>query len=619
MENDVTVAATDDPDRTERAVYEDDAQATQLASGGDVCPRCRTAYSRAALKPPDFKCACGLELAYPLLAPNGEVKELLGWLASPGAVLHNRYRVLQLLGRGGFGTTYLVEDLKLSNKRWALKEIPESHYDEHESRILAKLRHPSIPGITDREMANGMVYIVLEFGGNRTLESVRRATVEKRLPLSQLAPWVRQLCDVLGYLHAQTPPVVHRDLKPGNVLLDDQDRVMLIDFGIAKDVVASEQTHTLGRAVTHGFSPPEQAMGAGTDERSDVYALGATVYFLLTGQRPPGARERIQGVAVPPPSDIVPGTPPAIDRALIRALSLNPNERQQSVLEFGRAFDYEAPTVATYDDPLAGERTVLANDAPTARTGPGAATQQSLKLGADGTVEVVATGPRSAPATVATPTVALPATAPATPGPRRSGWLVPAALALVALGAGGTWWLTRAPAPSAIAPPAAPVAPVAPALPAASAPAAAPATTPALAPEPALPAPVAAAAQIAVPTAIPNVPLPTPVPLPAVAAPVITERPPAPPANASAQPATPAIPPGTPVAVPVKPATTEVAKAAPAPATVPAAKPKPKPAVATTPVRPPEPAPPPPVELVPSMAPAGNAWQKANSDTQFQE
>jgi serine/threonine-protein kinase len=607
LENDVTVTATDDPDRTERATYEDDAQATQLAAGGDVCPRCRTAYRRAALKPPDFKCSCGLELAYPLLAPNGEVKEILGWLASPGAVLHNRYRVLQLLGRGGFGTTYLVEDLKLSNKRWALKEIPESHYDEHESRILAKLRHPSIPGITDREMANGMVYIVLEFGGNRTLESVRRATVEKRLPLSQLAPWVRQLCDVLGYLHAQTPPVVHRDLKPGNVLLDDQDRVMLIDFGIAKDVVASEQTHTLGRAVTHGFSPPEQAMGAGTDERSDVYALGATVYFLLTGQRPPGARERIQGVAVPPPSDVVPGTPPAIDRALIRALSLNPNERQQSVLEFGRAFDYEAPTVATYDDPQAGARTVLANDAPTARTGPGTATQQSLKLGADGTVEVVATGPRSEP-----PTVAIPASAPAMPGPRRTGMLVPAALALVALGAGGTWWLTRAPAPSAIAPPVAPVT-TAPALPAPAPAASAPAAAPAVAPVPMPPAPAAAAAQTAVPTAIPSVPLPTPVPLPAPTAPAITALSPAPAANAAAPPATPALPPAPPVAVPAKPAPTEVAKAAPV------AKPKPKPVVAAKPARPPEPAPPPPVEMAPSMAPAGNAWQKANSNTQFQE
>ena len=137
-----------------------------------ICPRCEQPYLRAALKSPEFKCSCGLELAYPTLGANGEVIGILGWLLSPGTIVRTRYRVVSMLGRGGFGSTYLVEDLKLSNKRWALKEIPESMYDEHESRILAKLNHPSIPGITDREVADGMVHMVLEFGGSRDRKSV---------------------------------------------------------------------------------------------------------------------------------------------------------------------------------------------------------------------------------------------------------------------------------------------------------------------------------------------------------------------------------------------------------------------------------------------------------------
>jgi serine/threonine-protein kinase len=106
---------------------------------------------------------------------------------------------------------------------------------------------------------------------------------------------MRQLCEVLTYLHTREPPIIHRDLKPENILLDEHERIMLIDFGIAKQSVASELTRTLGRAASHGFSPPEQAMGTGTDQRSDIYSLAATIYFVLTGVVPPAAHERVSG------------------------------------------------------------------------------------------------------------------------------------------------------------------------------------------------------------------------------------------------------------------------------------------------------------------------------------
>ena len=556
---DLTEQATPDTSLTERG--------PAAVISADVCPRCFTPYDRAAVKPPDYKCSCGLELAYPNFSASGEVKGVLGWLVSPGAIIYQRYRVVQLLGRGGFGSTYLVEDQKLSNKRWALKEIPESLYDEHESRILAKLKHPSIPGITDREITDRMVYMVLEFGGNRTLESVRRAAPDKRVALSVMAPWVRQLCDVLAYMHAQTPPIVHRDLKPGNVLLDDHDRVMLIDFGIAKEAIASEQTRALGRAVTHGYSPPEQAMGSGTDARSDIYALGATVYYMLTAQRPPGARERIQGVEIQTPSALVPGLPPAIDRALLQAMSLNPNERQQTVEEFGRAFDYEAPTVKTYEDFGGPERTVMVGSATTSRSVPNTAPQKSLKLGADGAAEVVEqqlAAPRS----------------------NQLAMLIAAAVVLVAVAIGATYFLSR--------------------------PAAVPATSVAtLAPEAPLPAtalPPAVPPAVSAPTVAPQTAALTP-PIPATHAPTATSSGPS--AMEELMKRRQSNLDATPGAVPeVKPA--------PIVKQVKPKRPKPAPVIAAAIVAPPAPvAPVSPAAAAPAAA--ADAWRDANKNTQFHE
>lgn len=599
----------------------EEALATALANTGDsVCPRCKTAYDRAKLTPPEYKCVCGLELAYPEMGANGEVKGVLGWLHSPGIIVHDRYRIVQLLGRGGFGSTYLVEDMKLGNKRRALKEVPEPMYDEHETRILAKLNHPSVPDITDRAVGDGMVYLVLEFGGSRTLETVRRSYPEKRVPLAQLAPWVRQLCDVLAYMHAQQPPIVHRDLKPGNILLDDQDRVMLIDFGIAKEAVASEQTRALGRAVTHGYSPPEQAMGTGTDARSDVYALGATIYYMLTGQRPPGAAERIQGAEVTPASRFVDGLPPAVDRALLQALALNPNERQQNVHEFGKAFDYDVPTVKTYD---LSERTVVIGGAstPSANTGP----QMSLKLTPDG--PQVVTPPRKA-VSRGIGRVAVVASV--------VGLLVAAgAVAFVISQFGRSTEesvAAAAPAEPAPVPAAAPSDPV----PTAAAPAIAPPASPPTAPAqpvtalpPVPPAETASAAPaITPPAATPPAPPATPVPPPAdVATAPPTYAPP--PAPASVEPAmtAPAAPPpassGSSAMEELlkrRQASESAAEPEPPPTTTATAEPAPKPAKRKQQKpKPVEPAPTPAPDPAPVAGGAANAWQKANQNTQFIE
>lgn len=303
-----------------------------------VCPICSTTNSLEQLKDCEYRCSkCRHELAHLDYAPNGSIRGVFGWLCSVGDVVLDRYQIKSVLGKGGFGAAYLADDMQLNGKHRALKEVPAPLFDEYETSLLSRLDHPGIPDIIDRKTVNGMVYLVLKFGGSRTLGSERKQYPDRRIPQDKLFPWMRQLCDVLIYLHGQNPPIIHRDLKPDNILLNEDDRIMLIDFGIAKEAVADGKTRTLAMAVTVGFSPPEQVMGTGTDARADVYSLGATFYALLTGHNPTPAHERIAGVELVPPSQWVPDVPREVEDAIVKSLSLNMNQRQQTVKEFSQA------------------------------------------------------------------------------------------------------------------------------------------------------------------------------------------------------------------------------------------------------------------------------------------
>ena len=395
------------------------------------CPKCGALNAVAELPQREYKCGdCGLELAHLDTNAQGAIRGVLSWLLEVGAEIAERYRVTAVLGKGGFGVTYLVDDLRLHGKHRALKEIPEGLFDEHETRLLGRLSHPAVPDITDRFTVGGMVYLVLEFGGNRTLriEQERRGG---RIPVFVLLPWIRQLCDALQYLHEQDPPVVHRDLKPDNILLDDNDRIMLIDFGIAKEATRDSVTRTLGRAVSHGFSPPEQVLGTGTDARSDVYALGAIIYNLLTNRMPAAAHERITGTAIEPLSNFLPEIPPLIETAVMKALELNINLRQQSIAELAQVFELvqsgsgSAATVSvagagSASGPTTGDQIVLPSvQLPSVRSSSpdGAQPQPSVRI----------KQPEVAQATVA---------------PKRSrGAMVALLVSLIAAAGGGYWYL----------------------------------------------------------------------------------------------------------------------------------------------------------------------------------
>jgi len=310
-----------------------------------TCSRCGARNEEQQAIANEYKCTeCGHELAHLDMAPNGAIRGIFDWLKEKQAEIGGRYQVETVLGKGGFGATYLVSDQRVHGKRWALKEIPEMLFDEYEVSLLSQLDHPAVPIIVDRFTDAGMVYLVLKFGGTKTLAS--ECKQNGKIPYDRLKPWALQIGDVLNYLHGRNPPIIHRDLKPENILIDDQNRVMLIDFGIAKESVAQSATRTLGRAASHGFSPPEQVMGTGTDVRSDIYSFAATIYFALTGKTPVAAHERVAGAVLPALEELVPTIPAEVNMIVMKALNLNLNERPQTIADFLKALTGSGSTTA---------------------------------------------------------------------------------------------------------------------------------------------------------------------------------------------------------------------------------------------------------------------------------
>lgn len=205
-----------------------------------------------------------------------------------GDVLGNRYRILSVIGRGGMSTVYLAEDLRLSGKRRAVKEArlegEEAYAGLAEADMLVRLNHPNLPDIVDYYAANrgGFSYLVMDYIEGETLLH-RFERQGRRMELDQVLDYSLQLCDLFDYLHSRKPePIIYRDLKPSNLMIDVQGRLRLIDFGIARSFKAGQAADTV-RIGTVGFAAPEQFEGRQTDERTDLYGLGALLYFLLSG------------------------------------------------------------------------------------------------------------------------------------------------------------------------------------------------------------------------------------------------------------------------------------------------------------------------------------------------
>ena len=292
---------------------------------------------------------------------------------SPGQVLNNRYRIVRLLGQGGFGAVYRAWDSNLETAR-ALKEnldtSPEAQRQfKREAQILDKLSHPNLPKVIDHFVISGQgQYLVMEFIEGEDLGTLLEKACGP-LPEAQALPWIGQVCDALDYLHSQTPPIIHRDIKPANIKITPQGKAMLVDFGIAKVYELNMSTTAGARAVTPGYSPQEQYGLGATDARTDIYALGATLYHLLTGKQPPESVQRTIGVALEPPIKLNPVISKKTQTAILKAMESLPGKRFQSSVEFRQALlgKGEAP------QPMQVQRQAVKNVAVPGSSPPGSA------------------------------------------------------------------------------------------------------------------------------------------------------------------------------------------------------------------------------------------------------
>ena len=225
-------------------------------------------------------------------------------------LLQGRYQIVEPIARGGMGAVYLAEDMRLSGRLVAIKEnleiTPDSRQQfEREAVILARLRHPNLPQVTDFFVeASGQQYLVMEYIPGQNLQQLLQQGGP--LPVAEVLDISNAVMAALAYMHTwrdpksgQPRPIIHRDVKPANIKRTPDGRIVLVDFGIAK-VATDTATALSARALTPGYAPLEQYHG-GTDERSDIYALGATLYALLTGRTPPSATSLATGTPLPPP------------------------------------------------------------------------------------------------------------------------------------------------------------------------------------------------------------------------------------------------------------------------------------------------------------------------------
>ncbi len=256
-------------------------------------------------------------------------------------LLHNRYLIREPLAAGGFGSVYAALDTSL-NRVCAVKENLDAGAEaqqqfEHEAQLLAQLRHPNLVQVFDFFITpNGAQYLVMEFvRGENLAAKVER---EGALGAAQVNEWFLAIVEAVAYLHAFQPPIVHRDIKPGNIIITPHGQAVLVDFGIAKMYVPGQKTTRAARAVTPAFSPPEQ-YGTGTDTRSDMYALGATLYFVLTGGLPAESVDRLaKPLALKLPRALKADISPALEQVILKAMALEPNARYQTASEMKAAW-----------------------------------------------------------------------------------------------------------------------------------------------------------------------------------------------------------------------------------------------------------------------------------------
>lgn len=289
------------------------------------------------------------------------------------SMIQNRYLVVQMIGKGGMGEVYLAVDQRLGSavalKRTMFQENQAlGSAFEREAKILGRLRHPVLPKVIDHFVDGSDQYLVMEHISGEDLGKRLEAS-GKPFPLSWVMFWADQLLDALAYLHAHEPPIIHRDIKPENLKLTDDNHIVLLDFGLSKDFDSRLITEPTASGSVVGYSPyfasMEQVRGTGTDARSDIYSLSATIYQLLTNTMPIDSLSRADTMLggspdpIEPISKINPEISRAISDVIVKGLAVRMDERYSTASEMQkalrRAFNQspEAPGDETL--PSAGE------------------------------------------------------------------------------------------------------------------------------------------------------------------------------------------------------------------------------------------------------------------------
>ncbi len=255
-----------------------------------------------------------------------------------------RYIIETLLGEGGSGAVYLVRDQSAYQKRFALKEVinPDKHDRERftfEGQVLWRLEHRALPRVY-RVFENDKlrrVYMLMDYIEGPNLEVLQKEQPEQRFPLALSLALLAPIIDALNYLHHQDPPIIHRDVKPANIIVPMKgEGAVLVDFGIAKEFVEDKTTNVI-RHGSPGYAAPEQ-YGGGTNPQTDLYGLAATVYTMLTGVIPPDAITRAtRSKALDPLRPVnllVPAIAPEVARAIEEALSISIDDRFATIEQF---------------------------------------------------------------------------------------------------------------------------------------------------------------------------------------------------------------------------------------------------------------------------------------------
>ncbi len=263
-------------------------------------------------------------------------------MLAAGEIIDKKYEIIRVLGQGGVSTVYLGRHITLGTER-AIKEVCRNDCEKYEelrqqcireADILKSLNHPGLPEIIDIIIEKDFLLIIMEYIPGCTLKALME--IHGAMEEEMVVDWGRQLCNVLSYLHTRTPPVIYRDLKPANVMRRPDGKIILIDFGTAREyrnTVAWEDTVCLG---TRGYAAPEQYAADGqTDERTDIYCLGVTLYHLLTGKNP-----EQPPYAIYPIRKWNPAFSPGLEKFILTCTKQNPEERYQNCQAAGYILEH---------------------------------------------------------------------------------------------------------------------------------------------------------------------------------------------------------------------------------------------------------------------------------------